>query len=64
MTISINLLQLGQGINKHKLNESTIIDFLDIIHHPAFLIKINVSETGLCLRLHVKAYLVGPNRYI
>jgi hypothetical protein len=32
--------------SKHPL---TIIDLLDIIHHPVFSFK-NVSETGLCLR--------------
>jgi hypothetical protein len=40
----------------------TIIEFLDIIHRPAFYLKHNVSETGFCLRLQVKAYSVGPNR--
>jgi hypothetical protein len=39
----------------------TIIDFLDIIHNPVFLLKNNVSETGLRLRPPAKAYLVGPN---
>jgi hypothetical protein len=40
----------------------TIIEFLDIIHRPAFYLKRNVSEIGVYLRLQVKAYSVVPNR--
>jgi hypothetical protein len=42
--------------------------FLDIIHHPVFIwkhrpvyfSKHDVSETGFCLRLQVKATQLGP----
>jgi hypothetical protein len=34
--------------------------FLDIIHHPVYLSKHNVSETGFCLHLQVKPTLLGP----
>jgi hypothetical protein len=37
---------------------NTIIVFLDIIHIPLFYLKYNVSETGFCLRLQVKAYFI------
>jgi hypothetical protein len=51
--------------------------FLDIIHHPVYISKHNVSETGFCLHLQVNllslaqvielvpisrpALLIGPN---
>jgi hypothetical protein len=40
---------------------TTITEFLDIIHGPVFYLKHNILETGLCLQ--VKAYSVGHNRY-
>jgi hypothetical protein len=40
----------------------TIIEFLDIIHHPVCYLKYNVSDAGFLLRLQVKAYSVGPTR--
>lgn len=41
------------------LISSTIIVFLDIIHHLVFFN--NISETGVCFRPQVGAYSVGPN---
>jgi hypothetical protein len=43
---------------------NTIIEFLDILHRPAFCLKHNVSETGICFLLRVKAYCAEPNRYL
>jgi hypothetical protein len=34
---------------------------LEFINHPVFYLKHNVSETGLCLCLQVKATHLGPN---
>jgi hypothetical protein len=33
--------------------------FLGIIHHPLFIQKHNVSETGFCFRLQVKPTQLG-----
>jgi hypothetical protein len=39
-----------------------IFEFVDIIHHPVFFyLKYNVSETGFCLRLQIKAYSDGSS---
>jgi hypothetical protein len=35
-------------------NIVTVIMFLDIIHHPVFYLKQNVSDIGFCLRLRVE----------
>jgi hypothetical protein len=38
-----------------------ITEFMDIIHHPNFNSKHNVSESGICLRPQViKPALLGP----
>jgi hypothetical protein len=34
--------------------------FLDIIHHPVFILKPNISETGFCFDLQVKPTQLGP----
>jgi hypothetical protein len=36
------------------------IMFLDITHRPVYISKHDVSETGFCLRLHVKPTQLGP----
>jgi hypothetical protein len=41
-------------------NISTNIMFLDISHRPVCSTKHNVSETGFCLRLHLKPTQLGP----
>jgi hypothetical protein len=46
-------------LSQSKLTTVLVTEFLDI-HCPVFLFK-NISETGLCLRSHVKAYSVGSN---
>jgi hypothetical protein len=33
---------------------------LDIIHHPVFYLKRNVSVAEICLRLHVETTQLGP----
>jgi hypothetical protein len=35
---------------------------LDNIHRLVYVLKHNVSETGLCLRPQVQTYSVGSNR--
>jgi hypothetical protein len=37
----------------------TNIMFLDIIHRIVFILKHNVSETGFCLRIHLKSIQLG-----
>jgi hypothetical protein len=34
--------------------------FLDIIHHPVFISKHNVSDTEFCPRLQVEPTKLGP----
>jgi hypothetical protein len=36
------------------------ITILDIIHRPVFYLKLNVSETGICLRLQVESTQFSP----
>jgi hypothetical protein len=45
-----------------RVNIFIIYNFLvlNIIHCPPFYLKHNVSETALCVRLHVKNYSIGP----
>jgi hypothetical protein len=42
------------------LNLLTYIIILDIIHHPVFYLKLNVSETGFCILLQVEPAQMGP----
>jgi hypothetical protein len=37
-----------------------IITIVDIIHHPVFHLKHDVSETWFCLRLQVEPTKLGP----
>jgi hypothetical protein len=39
---------------------SITIKILDIIHHPVLYLKLNVSETGFCLRLLVEPTQLSP----
>jgi hypothetical protein len=51
------------GIIQGRLGFHNIItEFLDIIHRSVFYLEHNVSETGFCVHLQVKAYSIGPNR--
>jgi hypothetical protein len=41
---------------------NTVIDFMDIIHHPVFLFKNNFSDTELCIDPGSEIALsIGPN---
>jgi hypothetical protein len=41
-------------------NIITALMLLNSIHRPVYVLKHNVSETGLCLRPQVKPTLLGP----
>jgi hypothetical protein len=49
------------GNSKSLLRRCSVITItiLDIIHRPVFYLKVNVSETGFCLRLQTALIQVG-----
>jgi hypothetical protein len=49
---------LSTGLWRWYINVTTTI--LDIINRPIFYLKLNVSETGFCLRLGVSPIQLDP----